>query len=322
MNQKIILGGATGNFLQGPVEMNISSKRRYLEMLLAMIPGNGQGSSNFYGPLIIANLGVETKDFSTFYFELNELRLELDPGLNINFPKTSGALSSAKAAMVLTADGTIRIRSPGVDWVPFRFDISSRIISGTVDQFTLSVQNDIAKSWIITPKLGIVPLSTVRFFYKIQLFEPQCRLSVSGNLEHQTGVLAFGGTDLKLFKNDDAEHTGVLDVSRIEVKTEFDGDFKRPEYLKHIQFNLLVDKIAFQQNKIEMNTASLDASSNFDFALINSNIVLGSAGARIKSRSIHLKQKNGTADIRFCRGYVREFSWILIYPCRLIRVFN
>ncbi|WP_020588939.1 intermembrane phospholipid transport protein YdbH family protein [Desulfobacter curvatus] len=293
MNQKIILG-ATGNFLQGPVEMKISSDRLYPEMLVAMVPDQGQVLSNFCGPVKFA---IETKDFSTFHFELNDLGLELDPGLNINFPKISGGLSSDKAAMVLTAEGPIRIRGPGIGLGSFRFDISSRITSEAIEQFSLTVQNDIAKTWEVTPELLAFPLSTVNFFDKIQLVDPQFRLRASGNLEHQEGTLALLGTCIKALKNDDDELTGVLDVSGVQVTTEFNGNFARPESLKHIEFKSLINKIAFQQSNIEMRTASVDASSNAEFIFSNSNIVLDSAKARIKSRAIHLKQEDIKADI-------------------------
>ena len=87
------------------------------------------------------------------------------------------------------------------------------------------------------------------FPIKCNLFDPQFRLFVSGNLEHQTGKLTFSGTGLKSFKNKEANHTDVLDISGLQVNTEFDGDFGRPESLKHIKFDTLVDKIAFQKDK-------------------------------------------------------------------------
>jgi len=293
MNQKITLG-ATADFLQGPVQVKISAGRLYPEMLLAMVPGGDQVLSKFGGPV---NFTIETKDFSTFYFELNDLGLEPEPHLNIIFPKISGVLSSDKTAMALKADGFLQIRSPGIDLGPFKFEILSQIASGTVDQFSFTLQNEITKTWDITPKLMALPLSSAHFPDQIQFIDPQFRLFVSGNIEHQTGKLAFSGTGLKSFRNNEANHTDVLNISGLQVKTEFDGNFGRPEFLKHIKLDALIDKIAFQKDNIEINTASLDASSDAAFTFLNSDIILDSAKARIKSRSIHLKQEDRRADI-------------------------
>lgn len=142
-----------------------------------------------------------------------------------------------------------------------------------------------------------LPLSTEAFFDKIQFFDPQLRLFVSGDLEHQIGNLTFSGTGLKSFRNGEAKHPGVLDISGLQVRTEFDGNFGHPESLKHIKLDALIDKIAFQQNNIEMNTASLDASSDVAFTFSNSDIVLDNAKAQIKSRLTHLKQEDRRADI-------------------------
>ena len=245
MNQKITVG-ATVDFLQGPVQMKISAERLYPEMLLAMVPGGNQALCNFGGPV---NFAIETKDFSTFYFELNDLGLKPDPHLNINFPKISGVLSSDKTAMALKAGGPVQIRSPGIDLGPFKFEILSQIASGTVDQFSLTLQNEITQTWNITPKRIALSLPTVDFSDQVQLVDPQFRLFVSGNLDHQTGKLTFSGTGLKSFKNKEANHTDVLDISGLQVNTEFDGNFGRPESLKHIKFDALVDKIAFQKDK-------------------------------------------------------------------------
>ncbi len=293
MNQKVTVG-ARANFLQGSVQMKISAERFYPEMLLAMVSGGDQALSKFCGPV---NFAIETKDFSRFYFELNNLGLESDPHLNINFPKISGVLSSDKTAMALKAAGSVQIRSPGIDLGPFKFEILSQIASGTVDQFSLTLQNEIIKTWNITPKLMALSLFPVDFSDQIQLVDPQFRLSASGNLEHQTGKLVFSGTGLKSFRNDEANHTDVLDISGLQVKTEFDGNFGRPESLKHIKLDALIDKIAFQKDNIEMSTASLDASSDAAFTFSNSDIVLDNAKVRIKSRSIHLKQEDRSAGI-------------------------
>jgi len=270
MNQKIT-AGATVDLLQGPLQIKISAERLYPEMLLTMVPGGNQALCKFDGPV---NFAIETKDFSTFYFELNDLGLKLDPHLNINFPEISGVLSSDKTAMAFKAGGPVQIRSPGIDLGPFKFEILSQIASGTVDQFSLTLQNEITKPWNMTPKLMALSLSPVNFFDQIQLIDPQFRLFVSGNLEHQTGKLVFSGAGLKSFKNKEANHTDVLDISGLQVKTEFDGNFGRPESLTHIKLDALIDKLAFQKDDIEMNTASLDASSDAAFSFSNSNFVL------------------------------------------------
>ncbi|PIE63431.1 MAG: carboxylate transporter [Desulfobacter postgatei] len=273
MNQRITLG-ATGDFLQGPVQMKISAERLYPDMLLAMVPHDGQRVSKFCGPV---DFTVETKDFSTFYFELNDLGLESGPHLNINFPEISGVLFSDKTAMTLKADGPVQITSPGIDLGPFRFKISSQIVSGTVTQFSLTLQNEIYKAWDITPEQMALPLSTVNFFDQIQLVDPQFRLFVSGNPESQTGALAFSGTGLKLFRNNKANHSDVLNISGLQINTEFGGNFVRPQSLKHIKFDALIDKIAFQKNKIKINTSRLEASSDAAFTLSDSTIVLDNA---------------------------------------------
>ena len=244
MNQKITVG-ATANLAQGSVQMKISADRLYPEMLPAMMPGESQALSKLCGPV---NFSIETKDFSTFYFELNDLGLEPDPHLKIKFPKISGVLSSDKTAMTLKAGGPVQIRSPGVDLGLFKFEILSQIASGTVDQFALTLQNEITKTWNMTPERMALSLSPVDFSDQIQLVDPQFRLSVSGNLEHQTGKLAIAGTALKSFKNNQAEHTNVLDISGLQVTTQFNGNFGRPESLKHIKFNALIDKFAVQKN--------------------------------------------------------------------------
>ena len=245
MNQKITVG-ATVDFLQGPVQMKISADRLYPEIVLAMVPGENQTLCKFDGPV---NFAIETKDFSTFYFELNDLGLKPDSHLNINFPKISGVLSSDKTAMALKAGGPVQIRSPGIDLGPFKFEILSQIASGTVDQFSLTLQNEITQTWNITPKLIALSLPKVDFSDQIQLVDPQFRLFVSGNLEHQTGKLAFSGTGIKSFRNNKAEYTNVLNISGLHVKTEFDGNFGRPESLKHIKLDTLIDEIAFQKGQ-------------------------------------------------------------------------
>ena len=293
MNQKITLG-ATVDLLQGPLQMKISAGCLYPEMFLAMVPGGGLARNKFYGPV---NCAIETKDFSKFHFELNGLGLKPDPRFKINFPKISGMLSFDKTAMSFKADGPVQIRSPGIDLGPFKFEILSQITSGKIEQFSLTIQKEIAKTWNITPKLMALPLSSADFPDQIQLVDPQFKLFVSGNLEHQTGKLNFSGAGLKSFRNYKAMHTDVLDISGLQVNTEFDGNFGRPESLKHIELDALIDKITFQQNNIELNTASLNASSDAAFSFSDSDIVLDNAKALIKSNSIHLKQEDRSADI-------------------------
>ncbi|NWH04912.1 intermembrane phospholipid transport protein YdbH family protein [Desulfobacter latus] len=243
MNQEITVG-ATANLIQGAVHMRISADRFYPEMLLAMVPGGHQALSKFCGPV---NFAIDTKDFSTFYAEVNDLGLAPDPHLKIKFPKISGVLSCDQTAMTLKADGPVQIRSPGIDLGSFKFEILSQIVSGTLDQFSLTLQNETTKTWNMMPKRMALPLSPVDFSDQIQLFAPRFRLSVSGNLEHQTGKLAVTGTDLKSFRHNQAEYTNVLDISGLQVTTEFNGNFGDPESLKHIKFNALIDKIAVQQ---------------------------------------------------------------------------
>ena len=294
MNQELTLG-ATANFSQSPAQVKISAERLYPEMLLAMVPAGGQVLSKFYGPV---NFAIETKDFSTFHFELKDLGLKPDPHLNIKFPKISGVFSSGKTAMVLKADGPVRIRSPGINWGPFRFEILSRITSGTVNQFSLTFQNETSKTWDITPKLMALPLSAVDFFDQIQLSDPQFKLFVSGDLEHQAGNLAFSGTGLKFFRHGEAKHTSTLDISRVQVKTEFDGNFGHPESLKHIKLDALIDKITLQQNNIKMNTASLNASSDAAFTFSNSDIVLDHINVNAVCNKSKFVSKEVTAFVK------------------------
>ncbi len=183
-------------------------------------------------------------------------------------------LSKGPVQMKISADGRVQINSPGIALSPFKFEILSQIASGTVAQFSLTLQNEIAKTWDITPELMELPLSTADFPDQIQFFDPQFRLFVSGNLEHQTGKLAFSGTSLKSFRNDNANHTDFMNTSGLQVKAEFDGNFGCPESLKHIKLDALVDKIAFQQHNRKMNTISLTASSDAVFTFSNSGIVL------------------------------------------------
>ncbi|WP_320040659.1 YdbH domain-containing protein [uncultured Desulfobacter sp.] len=292
MNQKITLGAAA-DFLQNPVQINISAERFYPEMFFAILPEADQLPIKFRGPV---NFSIETKGFSTFHFELTDLGLEPDPRLNINFANISGDLSFDKAAMALNADGTVRIISPGVNLEPFRFEFLSQITSGTVDHFSLTVKNEITKTWDITPERMALPLSTVDFFDHIQLFDPQLKLFVSGNFDHQAGRLAFSGTGLRGLGDNEVEPKNVLDISEFQVKTEFDGNFVRPEPLTHIKLDALIDKIAFKKNNLEMNTASLDVSSDAAFAFLKSDIVLNKAKVKIKSRLVHLKQEDKRVD--------------------------
>ena len=125
MNQKILLG-ATGHILDGPVEMKMSGDHIYPELLFAMMPGGGQGLGTCYGPV---NFAIETKDFSTFHVELNDLDLAPDPHFKFNFPKVHGTLTADNAVLLLKANGPVQIRSPGMDLGLFDFQISSRITS-------------------------------------------------------------------------------------------------------------------------------------------------------------------------------------------------
>lgn len=270
MNQKITLG-VTADLSKGPVQMKISADDFYPQRLLAMVPGGDFTRGKFFGPVDCA---IETKDFSNFHFELNHLGLGPEPRLNINFPEISGILSFDRTAMAFKADGRIQINSPGIALSPFKFEILSQIASGTVAQFSLMLQNEIARTWDITPELMELPLSTADFPDQIQFFDPQFSLFVSGNLEHQTGKLAFSGTGLKAFRNDKANNTDFMNISGLQVKTEFDGNFGYSESLKHIKLDALIDKIGFQQHNIKMNTASLNASSDAVFTFSNSGIVL------------------------------------------------
>lgn len=293
MNHKITLG-VTVDFLKDPMRVNISTERFYPEMFFAMVPDAGQFLSKFYGPV---NFSIETKGFSTFHFELNDLGLDPESRLNVNFPVISGVLSFDNAAMALKADGTVRIRSPGINLGLFRFELLSKVTSGTIDHFSLTAHNQTTKTWNITPELIALPLSTVDFFDQVQLLDPQFRLFVSGNLEHQTGSLDIAGTGLRFFRNDEVASMDVLDISGLQVKTELDGNFANPESLKHIRFNALIDKLAAQRNMMEVDTASLNISSDAEFSFLNSNLVFDKANARIQSRSIHLKQEDKSADI-------------------------
>ncbi|MCG8553164.1 MAG: YdbH domain-containing protein [Desulfobacterales bacterium] len=293
MNQKISFKAAA-DFGQDPVQVNISSDHLYPEKLFAMVPGKEQLSRRVYGPV---KFSIETQGLSTFHFECSDLGLAPDPGLNIDFPKISGVLSFNKSAMALKADGIVRIRSPGIDPAPFQFDLLSKSSSGTVDHFSLTVQNQIIKTWYLNPERMALPLPMVDFFDQIQLFDPQFRLFVSGDLEHQAGTLALSGAGLAGFKKDQVEAKNVLDISGLQVKTEFNGNWGCPESLTHINFDALIDKIALQQNNMEMRTASLTASAGVAFAFSDSDLVLDKAKARIKSRSIHLKQEDKSAEI-------------------------
>jgi hypothetical protein len=242
MNQKILLSAA-GNFLHGPAEMKISAEQFRLEQLFAMIPGGAQGLPMCFGPV---NFAIETKDFSTFHFELNGLALKPDPHVRINFPKVCGMLTADNTALLLKAGGPVQIRSPGMDLGLFGFQMSSRIISETIDQFSLTVQNKLTKTWDITPELTVLPLSTVDFVKRIQIFDPRLKLLISGDLVHQTGTLEFSGKRLKSFGHDKAK----LDIDGVYVKTQINGNVKGPDALTHIKLNALIDKIAFQQNNL------------------------------------------------------------------------
>ena len=244
MNQNITLW-ATANFLQGPVQMKIFAKHLYPEMLLAMVPDGERILSKFHGPV---EFSIETKDFSNFHFELNNLGLEAAPRLNFNFPKISGVLSHDKTVMALKADGPVQIISPGIDLGPFRFEIFSQMASGTIDQFSLTFQNEVTKTWGLTPKSMALSFYPIDFTDQIQLFDPHFRLFVSGDFEHQAGQLTFSGTGIKSFRKNKAKHKDVLNISGVQVKTEFDGNFRQPEFLKHVTLDALIDKIDFRQN--------------------------------------------------------------------------
>ena len=293
MNQKITLG-ATADLLHGPVKMKISADCLYPQMLLGMVPGRDLFRGKFCGPV---NFEIETQDFSKFYFELNDLGLEPDPGLKINFPKISGILSSDKTAMALKADGPVKISTPGINWGPFKFEILSQIESGTVEHFSLTFQNAKIQTWDIRPGLIQWPLSLDDFSDQIQVLDPQLKLFVSGDLEHQTGTLAFSGTGLNAFGHNETNHSDLFDISGLQVNTEFDGNFGRFGSLKHIKLDALIEKIAFQQNIWQMKIASLNASSDAGFTFLNSGIVLDNANTKIIGHSIHLKQNDNSADI-------------------------
>lgn len=293
MNQKITIG-ATADLLHGPVQMKILADCLYPQMLLGMVPGWDLFRGKFCGPV---NFAIETKDFSTFHFELNELGLEPDPGLKINFPQISGILSSGKTAMALKADGPVEVSTPGINWGPFRFELSSQIESGTVERFSLTFQNEKIQTWDIRPGLIQWPLSLDDYSDQIQLLDPQLKLFVSGDLEHQTGTLTFSGTGLNAFRHNETNHSDLFDISGLQVNTEFDGNFGRPGSLKHIKLDALIDKIAFQQNIGKMKIASLNASSDAVVTFSNSGIVLDNAKAQIIGHSIHLKQNDNSADI-------------------------
>nr|WP_319491582.1 YdbH domain-containing protein [uncultured Desulfobacter sp.] len=243
MNQKILIG-ASGNFLHGPVEMKISADPFHPELLFAMIPG-GRKLHMCCGPV---NFAIETKDFSTFYFELNDLEFAPAPHLRVNFPILSGTLATDKTAWLLKADGPVQIRSPGMDLGLFDFQISSRMTSDTIDQFSLTVQSKPTTAWNITPELTALPLSPVDLIEKIQFFDPRFKLLVSGDLDHLAGTLDVSGKSLKFSGHDKA----ILDIAELQVTTQFDGNVKGPDALTQIKIDALVDKIAFKQNNSEI----------------------------------------------------------------------
>jgi hypothetical protein len=271
MNQKILLGG-TGNFLHGPVEMKLSGEHIHPELLFAMIPGGGLGLGSYCGPV---NFAIETKDFSTFHFELNDLALEPDPHVKINFPKVCGMLTADKTALLLKADGPVQIRSPGMDLGVFSFQISSRITSETIDRFSLTVQNKLTRSWGITPELTALPLSTVDFTKKIQIFDPRFKLLISGDLDHQTGTLEFSGKGLKSFGHDKAK----LNIDGVHVKTQFDGNVKDSDALTHIKLDGLIDKLAFQQNNLGIRAKGVHVELPVTYPFKNTK-KSGRAGAK------------------------------------------
>ena len=240
MNQKILLG-ASGDFLHGPVEMKISGDHIHPDLLFAMIPG-ARKLGMCCGPV---NFAIETEDFSNFHFELSELEVAPDPHLRVSFPKISGTLLADKTALSLKADGPVQIRSPGVDSGLFDFQLSSRMTSDTIDQFSFTVQNQLIKAWNIAPKLTALPLSPAAFIEEIQIFDPRFKLLVSGDLDHQTGTLEVSAKNLKSSENDKAR----LDVAGLQVATQFKGNLTDPAALNHITLNALIDQIEFKQNK-------------------------------------------------------------------------
>lgn len=240
MNQKILFG-ISGHLLGGPVEMKISGDHIRPDLLLAMIPGGGQGLGTCCGPV---NFAVETKDFSTFHFELKNLDLAPDPHLKFNVPEIHGTLTADNALLLLKANGPVQIRSPGMDLGLFDFQISSRIVSDTIDQFSLTVQSRPTNAWHITPEFTALPLSAVDSFNKIELFDPRLKLRVSGDLDHQTRTLAFAGKSLASSGNGKAK----LDAAGVDLNIEFNGNLKDPDALAYGTFNAQIDKIVFKQN--------------------------------------------------------------------------
>nr|WP_319393403.1 YdbH domain-containing protein [uncultured Desulfobacter sp.] len=240
MNQKILLG-ATGHILDGPVEMKMSGDHIYPELLFAMMPGGGQGLGTCYGPV---NFAIETKDFSTFHVELNDLDLAPDPHFKFNFPKVDGTLTADNAVLLLKANGPVQIRSPGMDLGLFDFQISSRITSETMDQFSLTVQNKPTNAWLIKPEIMALPLSAADSFQKIKLFAPRFKLRVSGDLDHQTGTLAFSGKSLESSGSGKAK----LDAAGLDLNIQFNGNLKGHETLAYGKLNARIDKLAFKQN--------------------------------------------------------------------------
>ena len=270
MNQKILLG-ASGNFLHGPVEMKISGDHIHPDLLFAMIPG-GRKLGMCCGPV---NFAIETEDFSNFHFELSELEVAPDPHLRVSFPKISGTLLADKTGLSLKADGPVQIRSPGVDLGLFDFQLSSQMTSDIIDQFSFTVQNQLTKTWNITPKLTVLPLSPMDFIEEIQILDPRFKLLVSGDLNHQTGTLEVSGKSLKSSGNDKAR----LDVAGLQVTTQFDSNVKEPDALTHIKLDALIDTIAFKQNNSAIRAKGLHVSLPVTYPFKNKK-ESGRAGAK------------------------------------------